>query len=529
MSDPSRRVLVIGLDMGDGRLIRNWSKAGKLPNLSRLIDAGTWLDLESTAAVLHTSTWPTFATGDLPGRHGVYYPYQPSPGHQEAQLIKPDQYGSTTFWSRADRAGRRCVVYDVPETFPEADFGGRGIFEWGVWAWYGERLSQPATLLAELKKRFGNYPLKMEAKRLGLRFPEPHVLRPRLLESVDHKRRSLQWLMGEDRWDLAVMVFGETHPAGHYLFPASEEGPPDPADGEFDAIRSVYESIDEALGELTEALPEDVTLLAVSGDGVRPNHCGWHLLPEVMDRLGYSGAPSDKPGTDEAPRKGLLGQAKDLVPKNARRWIADHLPWWLRDLIGARIRSSGVDWSTTRAFALPTDLEGVIRINLRGREPAGIVEPGEDYRQLCSEIADRLRELVNPDTGEQAVSQIWIRDEVFPGPKQEDLPDMMVAWNDSAPIRALTSPRIGTVEQDSPDPRTGTHSTEGFLLAVGAPFGAGIQGEGRLVDVAATVLELMNVSHEGMDGEPLAGAKQNAGSRPSEQVTETTPGLVEES
>ena len=83
------RVVVIGLDMGDGELIKRWVGRGELPNLAALVEAGVWLDLESPAEVLHTSTWPTFATGVLPGRHGVYYPFQSVPGKQQAEHIQP--------------------------------------------------------------------------------------------------------------------------------------------------------------------------------------------------------------------------------------------------------------------------------------------------------------------------------------------------------------------------------------------------------------------------------------------------------
>ena len=76
------RVAIIGLDMGDARLVRDWAASGYLPNIAALIARGTWLDLETTAGILHTSAWSSFAAGNKPGRHGVYYPYQPVPGHQ---------------------------------------------------------------------------------------------------------------------------------------------------------------------------------------------------------------------------------------------------------------------------------------------------------------------------------------------------------------------------------------------------------------------------------------------------------------
>ncbi len=500
VAETGRPVVVIGLDMGDGELIRAWSKQGYLPNFAALIGEGTWIELESTARALHTSTWPTFATGSLPGRHGVYYPYQPRPGHQEAQLVSADQYGVSTLWKRADEQGRRCIVYDVPETFPEPGFGGQAIFEWGTWAWYGARCAQPAELLARLKQRFGIYPLKMEAKRLGARFPDPVLLEKRLHSSIAHKAASFEWLLAQSQWDLALMVFGETHPAGHYLWPHGVSCITDPGDTRFDAIRRVYVSLDEALGSIRAALPGNATLMVVSGDGVTANNCGCHLVPDVLQKLGFATPPAvAEEGATEGRRGLSLGRIKDMVPKGARRWIADHLPWWLRDKIGASIRSENIDWARTRAFALPTDLEGCIRINLKGREPQGIVA-AEDYDALCEDIANGFRELINPATGEAVVREVWIRNRIFPGPVQDQLPDIMVTWNNSAPISAMSSARMGLVEQESPDPRTGTHSPQGFCLARGDRFARGASGSGRLEDVAPTVLGLVGAQAGAMDG-----------------------------
>ena len=505
-----KRVAIIGLDMGDAGLIRDWAAKGHLPNFSSLIAAGTWLDLETTAEILHTSTWPSFATGDRPGKHGVYYPYQPSPGHQEAQLIQPDQYGSPTFWSRADAQGAASILYDVPETFPATPFGGRAIFELGTWAWYGTRKSQPPELLDEIKRRFGPHPLKWEAKRLGLKFPSRRILERRLIKSVEHKRASFEWLLKQAEWDLAVTVFGETHPAGHYLWPESAGTNPDTEDSDFDSIRRVYAAVDHAIGKISEALPKNTTLFLVSGDGVTSNNCGWHLLPDVLMQLGYSALPVQGSG-DGKPGLFSLAGIKKLLPNKVRRLIADSLPWWLRDKIGATMNSAQIDWTRSRAFALPTDLEGCIRINLKGREPYGIVEPGEEFESLCREIASDMQKLVNPETGESAVRDVWIVREHFAGPYADHLPDITVTWNNDSPINALTSEALGTVSGESPDPRTGTHSIQGFAIICGEGFAAGEIAAGRLIDVAPTVLALLGREWGGMDGSPLSIRQESRG------------------
>jgi predicted AlkP superfamily phosphohydrolase/phosphomutase len=107
-------------------------------------------------------------------------------------------------------------------------------------------------------------------------------------------------------------------------------------------------------------------------------------------------------------------------------------------------------------------------------------------------------------TGATAVRRVWIRNEIFPGPKQEELPDLMVTWTDDAPIAALQSSRIGTVEGVNPDIRSGTHSVTGFLMAKGPAVPQGFEGRGRLVDVAATVLQMAGVDRTAdLDGQPL--------------------------
>jgi len=489
------RILILALDMGDGKLIRRWSSQGRLPNFSKLIKTGLWTNLETPTRVLHTSGWPTFATGASPGAHGVYYPYQPKPGKQMASHIERDQYGVPTFWKTASDQGARTVVYDIPETFPDTGLKGKAVYDWGTWAWYGTPAAQPAGLILDLKKKFGPYPLGMEAKRLGLRIPETDDLERRLIESVGYKFRTLDWLLDQEEWDLAAVGFGETHPAGHYLWPADAGSITDSNESGFARLYHIYQAIDRNLGPLCGRVLEGGTaLMILSGDGVRANHVACHLLGSVLEKLGYlAGFGGTNDQAQSAKPKSLLGRARRMMPSGTRRWVADHLPWWLRDRLGSQAAAAEIDWSKTKAFTLPTDLEGCIRINVKGREPEGIVEPGTEYDGLCKSIAADLRALVNPATGKRAVREVFIRNQVFPGRRQEFLPDLVVSWEDEAPIEALASPRAGEVTGTNPDRRTGTHSPEAFLLSVGAGIAPGLESSARLVDVAPTALKLIGL------------------------------------
>jgi predicted AlkP superfamily phosphohydrolase/phosphomutase len=187
-----------------------------------------------------------------------------------------------------------------------------------------------------------------------------------------------------------------------------------------------------------------------------------------------------------------------------RSEISSRLPWQLRDRLAFQFATGNADWSQTRAFTLPADLEGCIRINLRGREPQGIVEPGSQYEDVCSELTEVLEKLVNPATGRAAVRRVCRIDQLFPGDRRDHLPDLTVIWNDEAEIREVYSDRLGLVSEAPVDPRTGTHYPLSFMAARGARSRRGkIQG-GHIADLAPTLLAYFGINPPSeMDGRAI--------------------------
>lgn len=500
------RVLVIGLDMGDFALIEKWSVEGVLPTFRSLLAEGASGELKTTADALHTSSWPTIFTGTLPGKHGVYYPYQPRPGQQQPEHIGPGQYGAPPFWQVLDGAGKHCIVLDAPETFPVTGFGGAQIFEWGTWAWYWKRMTIPVEVERQLTKEFGPYPLKLEAKRLGLGMPDLVYLHRQLIAGAAQKAKITKSLMHSHPWDLLLVVFAELHPAGHYLWPENApvcRGNGSTGDLSAPKLRDLYTAVDAAIGEIISECGDDVTVFVVSGDGVGPNHCAWHLLPQVLTRLGFTGTPSIDPDNGNS-KKSLVDRLRSAVPPRLRSELQSHLPWQLRHWLALRVAAANTDWSRTKAFTLPADLEGCIRINLRGREPEGIIEPGGQYEDVRSELTEALEKLINPATGRPAVRHVWRIDRLFPGERRDHLPDLTVIWNDEAEIGEVYSDRLGLVSEAPNDPRTGTHYPRGFMAVRGPRCRTRKIHGGHIADIAPTLLTHLGINPPpAMDGRPL--------------------------
>ncbi len=135
------RVFVLGFDGMDPTLARKWMDEGKLPNLKRLADSGTFAKLETTQPSESPVAWASFATGVNPGKHNIYdflvrdfQTYMPDLAgvHKEPPVFKwglipvkrpvvTSTRGGTSFWVHAGDAGFKNVTLTVPMTWPASE------------------------------------------------------------------------------------------------------------------------------------------------------------------------------------------------------------------------------------------------------------------------------------------------------------------------------------------------------------------------------------------------------------------------
>jgi predicted AlkP superfamily phosphohydrolase/phosphomutase len=133
------KVFVMGFDGMDPTLARKFMDEGKLPNLKKLADTGTFATLGSTQPSESPTAWASFATGVNPGKHNIYDflirsfdTYLPDLGMVKkgdpaeflwglfpTKLPKLTSLrGGTSFWVHAGRDGIKSIVLTVPVTFP---------------------------------------------------------------------------------------------------------------------------------------------------------------------------------------------------------------------------------------------------------------------------------------------------------------------------------------------------------------------------------------------------------------------------
>lgn len=136
-NDTQKKVVILGFDGTEHTLLDQWVAEGKLPNIAKLIDTGSYSTLATTTPAQSPVAWSSFATGTNPGKHDVMdfivrdpKTYAPSIGMatvKEKTFGKPEitskQQGQT-FWDILSQNGIESKIVKVPITFPAKPLNG---------------------------------------------------------------------------------------------------------------------------------------------------------------------------------------------------------------------------------------------------------------------------------------------------------------------------------------------------------------------------------------------------------------------
>jgi predicted AlkP superfamily phosphohydrolase/phosphomutase len=542
MTVPGGRVLAIGLDGLEVSLAERLMAEGELPALAELRRRSARFLLDHGPAQRTGLAWEHVASGLSPEAAGRWAAVEFDP---RTYRVWQDGAQLDPWWKDLDR---RVVVFDTPYVDLRRAPNTRGIVAWGAHDPGTSAAGLPAGLLDEFLERFGRYPAAPWT--YGIPWPSPERTREMgeaLSRALDLRTRAARWLMTErlPDWDLFFVVAGEAHGAIEGLWHGVDPTHPlhtHPSGVAADAaLRAVHRGLDRMVAELTRAAG-DATVVAFAMGGMGPNHSDIQsmvLLPELLYRhafgrslltvpTAWAAAPRTVPILAEDERwetsklvsrpapapvePGALRRAARSLPIPVRAvlkgvraglvsWRSPAAPRRGPDLVWQPAYHYGAHWPQMPAFALPSFYDGRIRINLRGRERDGIVEPVH-YEATCRELETLLRECRDPRTGEPAVADIERAATRNPLALASSECDLLVVWR--SPAAALEHPRLGLV---GPVPlrRTGGHTgRHGVAYVAGRGVDPGDRGVRSAFDVAPAIAELLGAkSRAAMSGASL--------------------------
>lgn len=537
----STGLVAIGIDSPPARLFEAWVAAGRLPHLAEIARRGSTARYTHTKRFRNERCWNTFLSGrEMPSSGSVFVPA--SYGYFNESLQREERY--QPFYALG--GDWRVCMFDLPAALAPA-VNGLQVAGWGSELNAFLPVSEPPGLMAQLLARHGPDP-KLEKKirvqdgRTGEAehsFVLPSLydgpalldLKAKLLKSVARRTDIALDLLARGDWHLFITLYPESHTANHMLWHLGEAHPlaaqgPQPGH----SVLEVLQAIDRGIGRIHERLADGRHLLAYTLDQVAQNAMdvpGMALLPELLYRWNFPGRRALAAGEAGTPVPALrtdyaghwkhevwaLGTAAgqhDLESPASQEARGDALSWnpanWYRPL-----------WPAMKAFALPSVADGYLRLNVKGREAQGRLQP-QEFDATLSELEALLRHCTNPRTGRPLVKEL-VRTRQAPH-EAPDIPcDLVVCWDDISPADTLDSPQLGRI---GPLPyfRSGGHASHGTVVenscyACGPGIAAGTTGRsGRLEDLSATVLHLMGAGAQARTaGRPLIEPRRRTNER----------------
>ncbi len=539
----AKKVIFLGLDGLDPRLTERYMQEGKLPNLTRLREMGSYRRLRTTFPSLSPVAWSTFATGVNPAKHNIfdflnrntkaYVPELSSAkvgrprrtmkiGSWVIPLSRPTvelRRKSQPFWKLLGDRYISSTIIRVPITFPPEKFNGRLLSAMstpdlrgtqGSFSFFSTKLQQatyeggsryplrregnaihgrldgpdhpfeagaaPLGIDFELKKGAGGiYTLTIEGTdyqlpqseytpwiKLGFRAPigkVPGIARFMLTESepevtlyvtpvqldpenpalpISHPSYYASYLakllgtystlgMAEDTWALNEGIIDED---------------------EF--LKQAYLTMAEREGMFVSALEKTRrgVVACVFDTSDRVQHMFYRYLDGESRGGGGEHVRYQKTIEDLYQRMDrLAGIAMQNIDKDTILFVlSDHgfcsfrrgvnLNAWLLQngyLVmknGAKESGpsfQGVDWSKTRAYTLGL---GGLYVNMKGREPEGIVKQGAEAEALRQELIQKLSGLRDEECDDVSIRQVYAANALYQGPYLNAAPDLIIGYND---------------------------------------------------------------------------------------------------
>lgn len=492
------KILFIGLDGADKDLLLEWANSGLLPTFQSLLQKGAF-GITQDPPGINGCHWPTFFSGVSPSQHGRYWSQQIQPGSYE---IKPVKFQWEPFWKVLSTAGCRVALIDAPETTLSEVHNGIQVVEKRS-AKPGDLAfkTYPSSLAAEIETKLGKHPVGSR-RSCGRDLTDIKNFRQNLIASIEKKTELISYFLNQGGWDLFFTSFRESHWVGHQCWHLHDSTHPEHNKEILNSIgnpiKDIYIAIDAAIGKILQQVSPETSVFIFASTGMGPNYTGIHLLDEILLRL-------------EQPHTTFKGQEVNSTLNALKKFkFLRQIKKQILKPIGYRLgkgKQPIADKSNRKCFQVPSsEAYGGIRINLVGREPQGQIQPGQEYEAFCEALSQDLSELVNFNTGEPLIKNIFRSTELYKGQSPNGNPDLLVEWNRNAPISSVHSLKVGKIDKVYWDSRTGDHKSGGVFWVLGPTIKPmQVEQSTSLLDFCPTIASLLEIYIPSVDGKLISG------------------------
>ncbi|NOZ62142.1 MAG: hypothetical protein GXO74_10710 [Calditrichaeota bacterium] len=498
-----KKLLLIGLEGATFTQLKPLIEQKKLPFFSRLYALGLHGSLKSTYPINRASTWASFFSGKNPGKHNVFDFLDYRADAKLPTLTTRESIKSKVLWNYADQAGLKTILFNVP--ILQAPEPVNGVLVSGFLTPEGESLAYPDSLNNQLQRQ--GYVPEVEPKR---KKNDKDYFRT-AIDTVKRQFTVFRDLLINREWDLALFTSNVLDRIQPLYW------------NDCDKIERVYLELDSLLGSLDKILSDDVSVIIFSNFGYSPinkklfvNEWLWEkglqqrkISTEknfISDIDEYFSAHSNGNGRIIP---GLLAKSgitknniRSVLPNNVSEVLNKAVPRSVKKLFHTEYLN--IIWNKSKAFFISNNLQG-IQLNVKGREPFGIVDSGKEYKQLQNQIISELYHMKDPYTFEYVFEDLYRREDIFSGEYAQNAPDVILVPRKNRyylhPQKRTSRLCIGSANDENPI--FAQRDDSGIFLMKSPEYAAAKSlRQINIVDILPSILAFFRISAEGtFDGE----------------------------
>ncbi|HXU77500.1 MAG TPA: alkaline phosphatase family protein [Methylomirabilota bacterium] len=294
------RVLLIGWDAADWKVIKPLLAAGQMPNLARLMGQGIHGNLATIYPVLSPMLWTSIATGKRAYKHGVHGFSEPLPDGSGVRPISLLSRKTKALWNILNQTGHRSMVVGWWPSHPAEPLNGAMVSNHfqhppappGTAVPMPDGTIHPKALAESLAALRVN-PMELDGDFMRLFVPDYekvdqdkdkrlHTLGKIIAETMSVHAAGTE-LLASERWDFAAIYYCGIDHFGHAFMSYHPPRLPWVSEDDFNiyqhVIANAYRYHDAMLGTLLGFTDDDTTVILMSDHGFHPDHLRPGYIP----------------------------------------------------------------------------------------------------------------------------------------------------------------------------------------------------------------------------------------------------------
>lgn len=294
------KVLLIGWDAADWKVIHPLMDAGLMPNLNAMVDRGTAGNLATLSPVFSPMLWSSIATGKRPYKHGVHGFTEPTPDGKSVRPITSFARKTHAIWNITTLQGLKSNVVGWWPSNPAEPINGvmvSNLYQSAPKDDSADWPMLPGTVhpprLNDVLEELRWHPNELTGQDLAMFLPYGDEIdqdkdqRIKSVAKIVSDATSIQaaatHLMVTEPWDFMAVYFDAIDHFGHGFMKYHPPKQDIVSEEDFRLYHQVvtagYIYHDQMLGRLLELAGEDTTVMLISDHGFHPDHLRPQRLP----------------------------------------------------------------------------------------------------------------------------------------------------------------------------------------------------------------------------------------------------------